>query len=142
MPACRDSSTGNYVLSAYNVTPNTYSLSVNQTTTGTIRGAYGVDEYSFTASANQQVELDVKSAAGGNVTFSLTGPAAPSFRASRPTPVPFTLPSSGTYVLTVQGNGGQVGAYAFELQQTSVTDLTLGTPYSGSLTGSGGELFP
>ena len=137
------SSTGNYVLSAYNVTPNNYSLSVNQTTTGTIHGAYGVDQYSFTASANEQVELNVISAAGGNVAFSLTGPGGTrSSRTSTSNSGPVTLPSSGTYVLTVQGNGGQGGAYAFELEQTSVTNLTLGTPYSGTLAGSGqAQLF-
>ena len=36
----------------------------------------------------------------------------------------------------------QGGSYAFELEQTSVTDLTLGTPYSGTLAGSGqAQLF-
>ncbi len=34
------------------------------------------------------------------------------------------------------------GSYAFELEQTSVTNLTLGTPYSGTLAGSGqAQLF-
>ena len=35
-PAADSSSTGNYVLSVYNVTPNVSSLTVNQTYTGTI----------------------------------------------------------------------------------------------------------
>ena len=113
-PASQSSSTGNYVLAAYNVTPNDYSLSVNQTTNGTIHGAYGVDQYSFTASANEQVELNVISAAGGNVAFTLTGPGGTVFTNLQSNSGPVTLPSSGTYVLTVQGNGGQGGAYAFD----------------------------
>jgi RHS repeat-associated protein len=141
-PSAESSSSGNYVLSAYNVTPNNYSLSVNQTTNGTIHSAFGVDRYSFTANANEQVDLNFISAAGGNVAFNLTGPSGTIFTNLQSDSGPVTLPSSGSYVLTVQGNGGQGGAYAFELQQTSVNTLTLGTPYSGTLAGSGqAQLF-
>ena len=35
------------------------------------------------------------------------------------------------------GNGAAGGSYAFMLDQTSVTNLTLGTPYTGTLAGSG-----
>ena len=107
--------------SAYNVTPNVYSLTVNQTYTGTIGSAYGVNQYAFTASAGEQVQLDVISAAGGNVEFDLTGPGGnglhqPSvqLRARSRCPRAELRPDR-------HGNGGQGGAYAFELEQTSVT---------------------
>ena len=75
-------------------------------------------------------------------SFSLTGPGGTVFANLQANSGPVTLPSSGTYVLTVEGNGGQGGAYAFELQQTSVNTLTLGMPYHGTLAGSGqAQLF-
>ncbi len=50
-----------------------------------------------------------------------------------------SLPSSGLYEVTAHG---QAGAYAFNLEQTSQTSLTLGTPYQGTFQGSGqAQLF-
>jgi YD repeat-containing protein len=142
-PAAEISSTGNYVLSAYNVTPNVSALTVNQSSAGTIHSGYGVDEWTFTGAAGEQVQLNVISTFGGAVAFDLTGPGGyTAFTNLQSNSGPITLPSSGTYTLTAEGTGGQGGSYAFELEQTSVTDLTLGTPYSGSLAGSGqAQLF-
>ncbi|MFI5460129.1 MAG: RHS repeat-associated core domain-containing protein [Isosphaerales bacterium] len=141
-PAGHTASTGNYVLSAYNVTPNVYPLTVNQSSTGTIRSGYAIDQWTFTGAANEQVELNVISTADANVAFDLTGPSGTVFSNLQTNSGPVTLPSSGNYVLTAHGTGGQGGAYAFELDQTSVNSLTLGTPYSGTLTGSGqAQLF-
>ncbi len=141
-PQVESSSTGNYVLSAFDVTPSVSSLTVNQPNTGTIAGAYGVDQYDFTGTAGQQVELNVLNSTGG-VEFDLTGPGNyTAFTDLSSSSGPITLPSTGSYVLTVHGNGAAGGAYAFELAQTSVTNLTLGTPYDGTLAGSGqGQLF-
>ncbi len=137
-PAAHASSTGNYVLSAYNVTPNVYPLTVNQTSTGTIHSGYGVDQWTFTGEASEQVQLSVISTSSDAVAFDLTGPGGyTAFTNEESDSGPITLPSSGNYVLTAQGTGGEGGGYAFELEQTSVTDLTLGTPYRGSLAGSG-----
>ena len=142
-PAAEVSSTGNYVLSANNVTPNVYPLTVNQSSTGTIHSGYGVDQWTFTGAAGEQVQLNVLSTSSGAVAFDLTGPGGyTAFTNQQSDSGPITLPSSGNYVLTAQGTGGQGGSYAFELEQSSVTDLKLGTPYSGSLAGSGqAQLF-
>ncbi len=142
-PAAEVSSTGNYVLSAYNVTPNVYPLTVNQSSTGTIHSGYGVDQWTFTGAAGEQVELNVISTSSGAVAFDLTGPGGyTAFTNQESDSGPITLPSSGNYILSAQGTGGQRGSYAFELEQTSVTNLTLGTPYNGSLAGSGqAQLF-
>ena len=40
-PAAESTSTGNYVPSAYNVTPNVFPLVVNQQETGTIQNPFG-----------------------------------------------------------------------------------------------------
>ena len=101
-----------------------------------------MNQYDFTASAGEQVQLDVISVSGG-VEFDLTGPGGyTAFTDSPSGSGLITLPSTGSYVLTAHGNGAEGGSYAFELEQTSVTDLTLGTPYSGTLAGSGqAQLF-
>ena len=53
-----------------------------------------------------------------------------------------TLPSSGNYVLSVDGTGGNGGSYAFELDELTVTSLTLGTIYEGTMAGTGqSDLF-
>jgi RHS repeat-associated protein len=85
----------------------------------------------------------VISTSNGAVTFDLAGPGGyTAFTNQESNSGPITLPSSGNYILSAQGTGGQGGSYAFELEQTSVTDLTLGTPYNGSLAGSGqAQLF-
>ena len=141
-PQAEGSSTGNYVLSVYNVTPTVSSLTVNQPYTGTIGGAYGVDQYDFTGAAGQQVQLHVVNSSGG-VEFDLSGPGGyTAFTDLSSDSSLITLPSTGSYVLTAHGNGAAGGAYAIALEQTSVTNLTLGTPYSGTLAGSGqAQLF-
>src|SRR5262249_21684172 len=48
-----------------------------------------------------------------------------------------TLPADGTYILEASPLGGPPGSYTFQLAETSQTPLTLGTPYIGTLTGSG-----
>ncbi len=75
----------------------------------------------------------------GGVQFDLTGPANQTlFSDLQANSSLVTLPATGTYVLTAHGSGGQGGSYAFELAQTSVSTLTLGTADSGTLAGSGG----
>jgi RHS repeat-associated protein len=141
-PSAHVSSTGNYVLGVFNVTPNVAPLPINQQETGEIGGAYGVDQYDFTCSAGQQVKLDMINSSGG-VEFDFTGPGGyTAFTNLSSSSGLITLPSTGSYILTAHGDGASGGAYAFELQQTSVTSLTLGTPYTGTLSGSGqAQLF-
>jgi RHS repeat-associated protein len=138
----QSSSSGNYVLSAYNVTANVQNLTLNQRENGTIRNPYGLDQWVFTGSAGQQVQLVAVSASGG-VQFDLNGPGNQTlFSDLQADSGLITLPASGQYVLTAHGSGGQGGAYAFALDQTSVTNLTLGGSDSGTLAGSGqAQLF-
>ncbi len=140
--AGQPSSTGNYVLSAYDVTPNVKALTVDQQADGTIGNPYGLDRWDFTGSSGQQVQLDVVSA-GGGVQFDLTGPGNQVlFSDLQASSGLITLRASGAYVLTAHGSGGQGGSYAFELEQTTVTSLTLGGTDSGTLAGTGqAQLF-
>ena len=141
-PSAESASTGNYVLSVYNVTPYVTTLSVNQEYTGTVGTAFGVNQYDFTAAAGVQVQLDVINVSGG-VEFDLTGTGGfAGFTNITASSGLVTLPAAGSYVLTAHGNGAQGGSYAFALDQTSVSNLTLGTPSSGTLEGSGqAQLF-
>ena len=141
-PGAESTSTGNYVLGVYNVTPTVNPLAVNQEYTGTVATAYGVNQYDFTAAAGVQVELNLINLSGG-VELDLTGTGGfTGFTNLTASSGPVTLPAAGSYVLTVHGNGVSGGSYAFALDQTSITDLTLGTPATGTLQGSGqAQLF-
>src|SRR6202012_1225909 len=48
-----------------------------------------------------------------------------------------TLPSSCTYTLTVQGTANSTGSYSFDMVETGQTEISAGTPYSGTLAGTG-----
>ncbi len=141
-PQSQLSSTGNFVVSAYNVTPNQQSLTVNQVLNGDITNPYGVNQWSFSGASGQQVLLHVVNTSGG-VQFDLDGPGNQTLFSDLTSDSSLiTLPATGSYTVTAHGSGGQGGAYAFELEQTSVTSLTLGGTYNGSISGTGqAQLF-
>src|SRR6185312_5608661 len=129
---------GNYVVAAYDVTSSVQPLELDQAITGTIATPYTVDAWAFSAAANTQVKFDLLAESASGLVFSLTGPngftgltniAGSSGLVS--------LPTAGTYTLTAQGTGGATGTFSFEVEQTSQTTLTLGTPYAGTFAGSG-----
>ncbi len=140
--AANTASTGNYLVTAWDATPNEFPLNLDQTVTGGIVSAASVDHWNFSAAAGQQVQFHLVSAVPG-IAFRLTGPGGfAGFDGLQGDSALVTLSVSGNYVLTAYGLGGQTGNYAFRLAQTSQTDLTLGTPYNGTLAGSGqAQLF-
>src|SRR5262249_17272437 len=105
--------------------------------------AYQLDKWTFTALANQQIRFNLLAAANSGIVFDLTGPGGSQvFSGLSTSSALITLSASGSYVLSVHGVNGQLGAYGFNLNQTSQTALTLGTAYQGSLAGSGqAQLF-
>jgi len=140
-PTAKPSSTGSYVLSAYDTTIHTATTSINQTTYGQINTPYNQDRWTFSAVANQQITFNLLADANSSFQFSLTGPNGyTGFTGLNASSGLLTLPASGTYTLTV--GGGATGAYAFQIVQTMQTNLTLGSAYQGTLTGSGqAQLF-
>ena len=140
-PSAQPSSTGNYVLTTWDATIQTYQANPNQDEYGQINSPFDTDQWTFSAQANTQIKFNLLAAASPYMEFGLTGPDGfTAFTGLTTSSDLLTLPSSGTYTLTV--GGGAIGAYAFQLVQTTQTSLTLGTPYQGSLTGSGqAELF-
>ncbi len=76
--------TGNYTVAVYDVTPNITPLVLGQEQIGKLTGAFGIDQYDFSASANEQVEFQLLGASQG-VVFSLTGPGGyKAFSGARP----------------------------------------------------------
>ena len=127
-------STGNYVLTAYDATVHTMPAALNQTLNGQLHSLFGVDQWTFSALANQQITFDLIAAGSPSLKFGLSGPGGYSgFTGLSTSSGLLTLPASGTYTLTVSGSSA---AYAFRLDQTAQTDLTPGTPYQGTFAGS------
>ncbi len=132
------SATGNYSVAVYDVTPHIQPLSLGQGEVGTLSGAFGIDQWSFSATANEQVKFHLISSNYGSEVFNLTGPGGyVAFSNLQSDSGLITLPSSGAYVLSVDGVGGSGGSYAFELDQLTITSLTLGTSFRGTMAGSG-----
>jgi RHS repeat-associated protein len=141
-PVLQASATGHYVLSVWNSQANVRSLVLGQQVVGQIATAYAVDRWTFSATANTAVQFQWVNASGP-IQFALTGPGGwTGFSGLTGNSGPITLPTAGSYTLTASSSGEQGGAYAFRLVQLSVTGLTLGTPYGGTLADSGqSQLF-
>ena len=72
-PTGYTSATGNYMVTAWDATPNEFPLNLDQTVTGGIVSAASVDHWNFSAVAGQQVQFHLVNAAPG-IAFRLTGP--------------------------------------------------------------------
>src|SRR5262249_36997447 len=140
--ATQAASIGNYVLGLFDATIHNAPANFDEPVQGRLGTPYNVDHWTFGAVANQQVSVHVLGAAPG-VDFDLTGPGgAVVFRGLTADSGPVTLPATGIYALTAHAASGQGGAYAFSLEPIGQTVLTLGTPYNGTLAGSGqAQLF-
>ena len=133
-PVSKSSLTGNYVVTAAVVTPTVRPLTVDQPYTGNIVDPFAGDQWTFSGSANETVDLHVSGAAAHNVTFTLTGPGRSIVFAGLQADSGLVhLSSDGNYVLSVQSFNLNTGGYSFELEQTSVVALNLGDTYWGML---------
>jgi RHS repeat-associated protein len=134
--------TGNYVIGLFNATSHTAPVNFDQPVNGLLDSLYSVDHWTFSSAGSQQVRFHLIGAAPQEV-FDLAAPDGTLLFSGLTTDSdPVTLAAAGTYTLTAHATGGQGGAYAFTLSLMSQTDLTLGTPYQGTLAGSGqAQLF-
>ncbi|MEI7902427.1 MAG: DUF6531 domain-containing protein, partial [bacterium] len=143
-PPGHSASTGNYVVTVWDVTPDVSSLVLNQQVSGRIENPYSVDRWEFSAVAGQQVRFDLVNASGPGIAFDLAGPSAwTGFADITGDSALVTLPFSGGYTLTAHGTGGdQDRTYAFRMAETAQTNLQSGATYTGHLAGSGqAQLF-
>ncbi|MCG8599810.1 MAG: hypothetical protein MI807_06690, partial [Verrucomicrobiales bacterium] len=142
-PSDNTDQTGNYRLSAWDVTPDSNPLVLNQGHVGKIETPYSVDTWTFFASAGQQISLNLRDLSTPGIEFALNGPNDWSgFSQISEDSDPVTLPFSGEYTLTVSGTGGSYNtSYAFQLEETSRAELTINSTYNGNLDGSGQSLL-
>jgi hypothetical protein len=142
-PAGLASATGDYVLSIWDAPVHTSPLNLNQTVAGRLGTPFAEDHWTFTAARGDQVRFDLVNATTPAIQFDLTGPGGSTlFGGANTSSDLISLLVSGTYDLTVHVVPLQRGAYAFRLEQSSVTDLTLNAAYHGTFAGAGqAQLF-
>jgi RHS repeat-associated protein len=139
-------STGYYLVAVWNAPIGQYSLDLGQAVTGQLTTPYAVDHWNFTAAANEQVQFKIVNSSTSGVEFDLTGPNGYSaFTNATTSSALITVPAPGNYVLTAhwaQPISDETASYGFLINETSQTNLTLGTPYQGTVAGSGqAQLF-
>jgi RHS repeat-associated protein len=136
-------SAGYYLIKAMDASVFQVPLNLNQTISGVIDNPYRVDRWTFAATANTQVRFSLVNDSNPAIHFDLTGPNGYiGFQALTGSSGLLTLPADGTYTLTVSAATGATGNFAFRVDQTSVTDLTPGTVFTGNLVASGqAQLF-
>src|SRR5205823_2590684 len=123
-PAAHPSSTGNYSIGVFDATIRTNALVLNQTSTSRFFTGYEIDKWTFTAQANNQVEFNLLNASNANIEFDLTGPNGfVGFSNATTSSGLITLPASGSYLLTVHTISGATGGYAFNLAETTQTQI-------------------
>jgi len=143
-PANYSASTGNYLVAVWDATPTVASLVLNQQEYGDLMSPFSVDEWTFAAGANDQVQFELLNVSSWAMGFTLSGPNGwVGFSNLLASSGLITLPYSGNYLLTAYGTGGAYGiAYAFDLAATPQTNLTVGSSFTGTFAGSGqAQLF-
>lgn len=135
--------TGNYIVAAYDVTPNVQALTLNENQVGNIGTAFGIDQWNFSGGAGQQIRFNLLNETASGLEYSLAGPNGyTAFSDASGSSGLIDLPSSGNYTLSVSGINGQTGQYAFNISQTAQAALTLGSVYDGTFQASGqAQLF-
>jgi RHS repeat-associated protein len=137
-PSGQTASTGNYLVGVWDATASDGVLQVNEQTTGHIGSPYEVDRWHFAADAGQQVRFHLQGVSDAGLAFRLAGPNGATLFNDQATDTDvLTVPASGAYTLSAYTRTGQSGDYAFTLLSSTATDLTLGTPFAGSLGGQG-----
>ena len=135
------SSTGNYLVTVWDVTANVAALPLNQQRNGNIETPYAVDRWTFSAVAGQQIRFHLIMVSGPGVAFDLHRDSAPPgedlFQNLTGNSDLFTLANWGGYTLTAHGMGGLYGtAYAFSMDETLQTSLPSGNTFNGTFSGS------
>jgi hypothetical protein len=115
------------------------SLSLNQPEYAQITTPYSVDQWNFSARADEQIQFKLLNASSPGVVFTLSGPNGwGGFTNLTSSSGLVTLPYDGAYSLSAIGTGGAYGiGYAFEFVQTPETNLVGNGIFAGNFAGSG-----
>ena len=132
-------STGHYLLTVWETTPNVNPLTMNQIVSGSMQTPYSLDQWTFGGTTNQQVRFHLVNVAGPGVAFDLVGPNGwYGFTNITSDSSLVTLPAAGNYSVLAHTINGQYGAiYAFEMLLTAQTNVPLGSVYQGQFAASG-----
>ncbi len=142
-PPAQSGATGNYLVTEWDANTHANVLNLGETENGNLNSPYSVDQWNFSAPAHETVQFNLVNSSSPAVEFALTGPNGyTAFSGQMTSSGLIALPTEGNYTLTAHLAADQPGAYAFQLDDATVTNLTLGTPYTGALAGSGqSEVF-
>jgi RHS repeat-associated protein len=122
-----------------------YAYSLNTVISSDISVIGEVDDYQFTATAGQQVFVDLQQALVGSIQLRLLSPTGATVVTVGSNPTTGnpqeadgfqTLPVSGTYTLRVNAPNSTLGQYQFavyEVPDDPPTRITLDTVYSGAI---------
>ena len=102
-----------------------------------------MQKWTFTALADEQVKLHINNQTSPDLFYTLTGPNGfTGFTNIAGDSDLISLPSNGTYTLTVTGSNGTTGNYSFILNTTSQTSIPLNGSVNATLAGPGqAELY-
>ncbi len=107
VPGTHSSSSGNYTIGVYDASVNNYALSLNQAVNGRLYTGFEIDHWSFAAQANTQVQFNLLDASNSATQFDLTGTNGfVGLSDASSSSGLITLPSAGTYEVTVHGQAG------------------------------------
>jgi RHS repeat-associated protein len=139
-PSNPPGATGNYLVTEWDSYTHANWLNLNDTQNGQLNSPFTSDAWSFSALANEPVKFNLLQTTSPAIQFSLTGPNGyAAFSNQSASSGVIVLPSAGTYTLTAHLSADQPGAYAFNVNVAGQTDLTVGTPFQGTLAGNGQE---
>ena len=140
VPSADSGSTGNYLVTEWDANTHANALDLGETENGDLNSPYASDQWSFSAPANESVQFNLTASSSSAIEFSLTGPNGyTAFTNQTGSSGAINLPTAGTYTLTAHLASDQPGSYAFNMAVSSVTALTPGTPFQGTLAGDGQE---
>jgi RHS repeat-associated protein len=142
-PADHSSSTGDYDVAVFDVTPRVAPLLLSQNTAGSINTAFDVQKWTFAALAGEQVKFHINNQTSQNLLYTLTGPNGfTGFSNITTDSGLINLPANGVYTLTVAGSNGATGNYSFVINATTQTTVPLNGSVNSTLAGPGqAELF-
>jgi RHS repeat-associated protein len=138
-PPGHPATNANYQIGVFDATVQTARVVFNQPYLGQIQNKFASDQWTFSGALGQNIRLDVLDAANPSIQFALRGPKGSVFESVTANTIA-TLPDDGQYALIVGGT--QPGSYRFQIDEVNPTALTLGTPFTGTLTAGGfAQLF-
>jgi RHS repeat-associated protein len=126
------------ILLAGNVVPESRPLLLNQRFLGLIETTVSRDEWTFTAEGGRSVQFNLLAASAPGVKFSLLGPNGfVGFENIIGDSDLIYLPETGSYTLVAHTDGAAANlSYAFQMDETTVTDIYLASPATGNLHGN------